>query len=399
MRKIYKLLLLVIILNIADSIFYMNMLWYISDNLDNSYYLGLFFTITLIPDMFIFFLGPIIDKFNTKKLLYLSIFVQVISLIIFILYNKYLPISVLLVLIFLSTTASIFSYAIQETLVPKMVEKNEILFANSIFEFSSRVLDSFINSITSIMIASFGIFVMFKYDLLVYILAIIVLSIIKFTVSKKYENEEENTDEKYTVSSYLQELKEGLLFVDKNKLLKNITIIFLMINFFNAIQAVCYPIYSKLYFDGERYYGYFLFIRGFSGIVGSMLSSYIIKRGNKSNGLGFLLFLNGLSWLCAILIRNVYLNLALFFIGYFAMAIYNIGFNSIFHITTPKKLLGRVNSTVDSLIAFAMPLGSYIAGLIITNSNLIYVMYILPLSMILGGFYFMKHKELNEFKL
>lgn len=43
MKKVYKLLFLTIILNVADSIFYMNMLWYITDNLDNSYYLGIFF--------------------------------------------------------------------------------------------------------------------------------------------------------------------------------------------------------------------------------------------------------------------------------------------------------------------------------------------------------------------
>ncbi|MFM1573356.1 hypothetical protein, partial [Helcococcus ovis] len=74
MKKIYRLLLLVLILNIADSIFYMSMLWYINNNFKDSYFLGLFFSITLIPDIFIFFLGPIIDKFSTKKLLYISIF-------------------------------------------------------------------------------------------------------------------------------------------------------------------------------------------------------------------------------------------------------------------------------------------------------------------------------------
>lgn len=81
------------------------------------------------------------------------------------------------------------------------------------------------------------------------------------------------------------------------------------------------------------------------------------------------------------------------------MSVYNIGFNSIFHIVPPKNLLGRVNSTVDSLIAFAMPLGSYIAGLILDNNNIIFIMIILPFSMIIGGIYFIKHKELDRFDL
>ena len=83
MKKVYKLLFLTIVLNIADSIFYMNMLWYITDNLNSSYYLGIFFSITLIPDMFIFLLGPLIDKFNVKKMLFISVLVQILSLLIF----------------------------------------------------------------------------------------------------------------------------------------------------------------------------------------------------------------------------------------------------------------------------------------------------------------------------
>ena len=119
----------------------------------------------------------------------------------------------------------------------------------------------------------------------------------------------------------------------------------------------------------------------------------------KSNLLGILLLLNGLFWMFAILSKNLFFNLFLFFLGYFFMSIYNIGFNNIFHIVPPKDLLGRINSTADSLIAFAMPLGSYLAGIIISSNNIIYVMMILPLCMIFWGIYFIKHNELNELEL
>lgn len=394
MKKIYRLLLLVVILNIADSIFYMSMLWYINNNFKDSYFLGLFFSITLIPDIFIFFLGPIIDKFSTKKLLYISIFTQISCLLFFILFNQYLSIGILLFIIFISTTASTFSYVIQGTLIPKIVDKNEILFANSIFEFSSKVLDSFLNSIISIIIASFGIFILFRYDVLIFILSLLVLSGVKL----KFQTKVDNTEDKYNFKKYKLELKEGLTFVNNNSLLRDVTLIFLIINFFNAIQAVAYPIYSKIYFNGEVYYGLLLSVKGISGIIGSIVSSYVIRKISKSNLLGFLLLLNGVVWFVAIFTRNIYLNLALFFIGYFAMSIYNIGFSSIFRIVPPEELLGRVNSTVDSLIAVAMPLGSYIAGIIITD-NIMYVMTILPLSMFVGGIYFIKHQKLNEFYL
>ncbi|MDO4605381.1 MAG: MFS transporter [Helcococcus sp.] len=386
MKKVYKLLFLTIILNVADSIFYMNMLWYITDNLDNSYYLGIFFSITLIPDMFIFLLGPLIDKFNVKKMLFISVLVQILSLLIFAVFRMHISISVIFVIIFIFMMSSTFSYVIQETLIPKIVEKEKVVFANSIFEFSSRILDSFINSISSIMIASFGILIVFKYNLLVYILSILVLSTLKLNLDKNnINNKEISKKEKYKFKNYKYELKEGLIFLNNNKLLKDIAIIFLIVNFFNAIQAVAYPIYSKNFFSGEIYYGLLLGVKGLSGIVGSISSGYIIKGIKKSNLLGILLLLNGVFWMLAILTKNIFFNLFLFFLGYFFMSIYNIGFNSIFHIVPPKDLLGRINSTVDSLIAFAMPLGSYIAGIIVDNNNIIYTMMILPLCMIFFG--------------
>lgn len=313
MKRLYKLLLLVIILNIADSIFYMNMLWYITNNLGNNYYLGMFFSVILIPDMFIFLLGPIVDKINEKKLLFISILIQITALIIFLLFRNELSISGLFIIIFLFMIASSFSYVTQETLIPKIVEKEKVIYANSVFEFSSRVLDSFINSITSIMIASLGFLIMFRYNLLIYIISIIVLVVIRLNINEKNINKIEITKAQvYNIKSYKNELKEGFVFLKNNKLLKDIAIIFLVVNFFNAIQAVAYPIYSKLYFNREIYYGLLLSVKGISGIVGSILSSYVIKSLKKSNLLGLLLVLNGIFWMMAIFTRNIHINLILF---------------------------------------------------------------------------------------
>ena len=142
--------------------------------------------------------------------------------------------------------SSSFSYTIQETLIPKIIEKEKVVFVNSIFEFSSRILDSFINSISSIMIASFGIFIVFRYNLLIYFLSILVLLTLKLNLDKNNVNNKEiSKKEKYNFKNYKYELKEGIKFLNNNKLLKDIAFIFLIVNFFNAIQAVAYPIYSK----------------------------------------------------------------------------------------------------------------------------------------------------------
>ena len=81
MKNLLKLLLIRLVVNLADSIFYVVTLWYINDNYSSSFLLGIFVAINYLPDIFLVFLGPIIDRSNPRKVLFISILTQLTSVI------------------------------------------------------------------------------------------------------------------------------------------------------------------------------------------------------------------------------------------------------------------------------------------------------------------------------
>ena len=62
--------------NIADSLFYMAILWYFKSHFHSSILLSLIFIADSTIDMFSFTLGPIIDRLNIKKLLQVVTIIQ-----------------------------------------------------------------------------------------------------------------------------------------------------------------------------------------------------------------------------------------------------------------------------------------------------------------------------------
>ncbi len=80
--NIYKLLIGRIATNIADSLFYMAILWYFKENRNSQLMVSILFTISSGIDMMSFSLGPLIDKISIKGLLKYSTFIQIVISII-----------------------------------------------------------------------------------------------------------------------------------------------------------------------------------------------------------------------------------------------------------------------------------------------------------------------------
>ncbi|HCT0585824.1 TPA: hypothetical protein K8104_002367, partial [Staphylococcus pseudintermedius] len=69
MKEVHKLLLGRVLTNIGDSIVLISLTWYVAVTYHNTLYLGIIGVIVGVIDVFMFFLGPILDRYNIKKIL------------------------------------------------------------------------------------------------------------------------------------------------------------------------------------------------------------------------------------------------------------------------------------------------------------------------------------------
>lgn len=63
-RSFLSLMLIRLIINFADSLFYIVAIWYTSKTLSSSYYTSLVVFLFMIPESLLIFAGPLIDRIN-----------------------------------------------------------------------------------------------------------------------------------------------------------------------------------------------------------------------------------------------------------------------------------------------------------------------------------------------
>ncbi|HFM9603190.1 TPA: MFS transporter, partial [Streptococcus pneumoniae] len=204
--------------------------------------------------------------------------------------------------------------------------------------------------------------------------------------------------ENFSFKYYKREVLQGTKFILNNKLLFKTSISLTLINFFYSFQTVVVPIFSIRYFDGPIFYGIFLTIAGLGGILGNMLAPIVIKYLKSNQIVGVFLFLNGSSWLVAIVIKDYTLSLILFFVCFMSKGVFNIIFNSLYQQIPPHQLLGRVNTTIDSIISFGMPIGSLVAGTLI-DLNIELVLIAISIPYFLFSYIFYTDNGLKEFSI
>ena len=125
--------------NVADSLFYMAILWYFKTHFNSPMLLSVIFITESSIDMFSFTLGPIIDRIDIKKALKLVTIIQaMLSIIIIPLFNNqklhFLGITFLIVVYVLSTIGSTLIYPAEDKILPNIVEKKELPKVNGIFQ-------------------------------------------------------------------------------------------------------------------------------------------------------------------------------------------------------------------------------------------------------------------------
>lgn len=172
-----KLLVIRLVVNLADSIFYIAALWHINDRYASSFLLGIFIAINYLPDLLLIFFGPLIDRANPKKILFCSILVQMVAVGLLLVFIQQIPFWLLMVLVFLSVMASSISYVLEDVLIPQVVDYHQVVFANSLFSISYKVLDSIFNAISSILQAVLGFTLLLGLDLGVFSLALFLVLI------------------------------------------------------------------------------------------------------------------------------------------------------------------------------------------------------------------------------
>lgn len=356
--------------NIADSLFYITILWYFKTTFHSPMILSLVFIVDSAIDMCAFIFGPLIDRIYIKNLLkYVTIGQTILSVFATILFYltkwKQLALILLLLTYVLSTIGSTLIYPAEEKILPAIVSKDELTKVNSLFQLAYRTLDLFLDALATLLITYLSLSATMIISAFVFATALCFYT--KLYLPKDLIVAEK--DEKYFTGKYLHDLLKGWQVLKNEGQILLLIIPLAVTNLFYGIASVGMPYFASQYLTKSAIsYGGLELFSSIGGLLGSLIISKIgILKQKLERIVVICLGLAGISVILETMIANSIPMLILVFAlsSAFWISIMNINFEVLIQESFNPHILGRIETINSSIINCMIPIGSFLGGIIV----------------------------------
>ena len=399
--NIYKLLIGRIATNIADSLFYMAILWYFKENRNSQLMVSIIFTISSGIDMMSFSLGPLIDKISIKGLLKYSTFIQIVISIIVVtilgIGQKSYIIDIILLLLFtISSILSAIIYPSEYKLLPLFVTKKDLLRFNGLFQVTYKILDLILDGITTFIITFSSVSFTIIFSAVIFGIALLFYHSIQINILAKNILE----DDSYFTSSYFNDLLLGWKTLRKEKSILELILPLCVVNLFYGIFAVGLPFFAQTYIQTSALgYGKLLIASSFGSIIGAFLvQKFDLGKKNMGQFIAICFLGAGIFRLFVPLSVSVGIGLVLInsVISPLWITMMNTNFEALVQTSFSSAILGRVETINDSLLSIMIPIGTLLGGWIVKSYGSLITQYIYGIALICSSiYYFMVEKSKN----
>jgi MFS family permease len=315
-------------------------------------------------------IGAWVDRVDRKRLMITLEFINagLIASIPLLAMFDHLPLWWIYALGFISSTIGIAFQSAEFSAIPSLVSQDDLVTANGRIQASYSAAQVVGPLLAGGLVALVPIYDLMLIDAASFLLSAISLSLIgiKFNVA---EEEEKSTN-------ILTDVKEGLAYVIGHPVLRNISIMMALVNFFGTTagnQLVLFAHERLRASDTEIGY---LFSAGSLGVVVmGLLAGWFRKRWSFSAVALGALTASALLQIVFAFNTNLWLALPLWALASGLGILFNINTGSLRQAIVPNHMLGRVISVAGVLAWSAIPLGSYLGGLAIERTGNVSLVY------------------------
>lgn len=356
--------------NIADSLFYITILWYFKTTFHSPVALSLIFIADSTIDMCAFLFGPLIDRVYIKKLLKsVTIGQTCLSLVVTLLFYFEDCNQIVLVLLLLtyvsSTIGSTLIYPAEEKILPLIVNKDKLSNVNGLFQLTYRILDLFLDALATLLITYLSLSATMIISAFVFATALCFYT--KLYLPKDLIVAEK--DETYFTGKYLHDLLKGWQVLKNEGQILLLIIPLAVTNLFYGIASVGMPYFASQYLTKSAIsYGGLELFSSIGGLLGSLIISKIgILKQKLERIVVICLGLAGISVILETMIANSIPILILVFAlsSAFWISIMNINFEVLIQESFNPHILGRIETINSSIINCMIPIGSFLGGIIV----------------------------------
>jgi MFS transporter, DHA3 family, macrolide efflux protein len=346
----------------GDFIFDVAALWLVAGD---TFKVGLVIAVISLASVIV---GPLagvyVDKFNRRDLIVGSNILQAITVAtIAVLYSLgQLSFPLLLVLLFILNSGALFVRPAVTATIPGMMGKEDLAAANGLFSVSSSLNQIAGYGIGGVIILLFGVVVPIYYDSITFIFAAALTALITRSLLR-IPSATSDPNDLNLPSSFREKFIQGLRFIKSSRLLVQLILLALVLNFFaGAIQTLIAP-YSKTTLNGNAgTYGIMLAAFSLGTIIGALLIGKIESRKYVGKLLFLGVFVAGASIALMGLTTISLVAIGLMALTGASLAFANLPIQVLLQVEVPGHLLGRVITSLGALVIIAVPIAAVTTG-------------------------------------
>jgi MFS family permease len=354
--------------NIGDSLYAIAAMWLVYELGGSTFYTGLAGFLTMIPSMFQFLVGPIVDKVSLKKLLVITQLFQftfVLSIPLFH-FAGVLNVSLLLIIMPILAFVNQFIFPAQSAALPKIVDSNDLVAANSLFSFANQGVNILATSVGGAFIVILGAISIYVWDALLFLIAVFIFLSLKLPKSLDLSKTAEKQGLKSHTKGYIRDLIDGYTFV-KRTIISKFFYGSVAANFSFGMAMAVLPAYSNDR-GGAELYGVFMGTFSAGYLAGVVLSSYF-KRFKFGKAVILSFFVSSLLWLSSVFVPWNIASIIIFGMALIPLGAAEVTMAAVGQQIIPQQYLARTFSLIASISAAAMLFGSLLGGYIGTITN------------------------------
>lgn len=405
--KFRRLLAGRVVTNFGDSLYFVAAMWLVYDLTGSSLYSGIAGFLTLLPSVFQFLTGPLVDRWSIRLTLTgTQVFQAVVVLAIPAAhYTGVLTVWLVLLVMPALSILNQFVYPAQSTALPRLLEEEDLVAANSAFSVAYQGVDMVANGIAGVIIGLVGAIAIFLIDAVTFGISALLFATVAVPAAgdpretgepapagdegdaavsdggaaddRKVADATEGTAGTAAVEAsdevdepYRDRLRTGMQFL-RGTFLMWLVLGVAAVNVTAGMTLAALPAYAATMsippaldvLGNAGAYGILMaaFAAGnFLGAIGANLAKG--RRLGRTMIVGFVI--SGLLWTTAIVTDWLPITAVLFALAFVPVGVVNVQVATLIQSVPPEELVGRISSVLGSASAAAIPVGSLVGGAI-----------------------------------
>ncbi|WP_049971343.1 MFS transporter [Haladaptatus cibarius] len=397
-----------IVTNAGDSMYAIAAMWLVYDLTGSPFYTGLASFLVRVPTALQFLVGPLVDRWPLRSLLVGTQLIQGLCVLAVPIAAAVDLLSVWLVLLVmpLLTFLNQFVYPAQQATLPRILDDDELIRANSLFSFAYQGLNMVFNAASGVLIAVIGAVALYLVNAATFAVAVVLFLGLKIpdvaqSADGGDESDEtegaESTDstestEESDDDNYFVRLREGLSYV-RGSVLRALIFGGIIVNFAYGVMIAVLPAFAATR-GGAEAYGLFMAAMAAGNLVGAMAAPVVDDYPfGWITIVGYVL--SAVCWIGVLTVTWFPASIVLFFCTFVPIGAANVVLHSMIQSTVHDSLLGRVSSVNASLSTVTLPVGSLLGGTLATTLGSATVMSGLAIALLSLSVYFLVRPKLR----